>query len=247
MLKKGLIFLVLTLATTLSYAQSGDSDITGDDAYDPFADYSEFEASADEEADIHFFKNGRFFNMALLFGPRIFTQDLGEYNKMSMGYGVYFAYFFDIRTALQVSYVHSDHDFQVPAGFAYGDNFDALGGNTSLSTISAHMKYYFNTQNITRGFADLNPYLIGGFSASYRSITLAGQSAVAKSSPTGLDFGAGIEIPIARNKMYLGTQVLYHFVKFSDENVELVSDTDPTGIYLRGDYITGLFVLGINF
>ncbi len=247
MLKKLLIFMMILTTVSLSYGQNGDSDITGDDAYDPFADYSEFEASADEEADIHFFKNGRFFNMALLFGPRLFTQELGEYNKLSMAYGIYFAYFFDIRSALQVSYVTSDHDFSVPGGSFNGQPFDPINGNTNMTSISAHYKYYFNTQNITRGFADLNPYIIGGFTAHYRSITLAEQSAVAKSSPNGLDAGAGIEIPISRNKMYLGAQVVYHFVKFSDENVQLVSETDPTGIFLRGDYITGLFVLGINF
>ena len=25
------------------------------------------------------------------------------------------------------------------------------------------MKYYFNTQNVTKGLADLNPYILGGF------------------------------------------------------------------------------------
>ncbi|MBY0386493.1 porin family protein [bacterium] len=244
MFKKLLIFMMFITLSSLALAQSGDGDITGDDAYDPFADYSEFEASADEEADIHFFKNGRFFNMALLLGPRMFTQQLGESNDVSLGYGLYFAYFFDIRTALQISYVNSDHNFKIPAT---GSSL-AINGNTSLTTISAHMKYYFNTQNITRGFADLNPYVIGGFGATYRSITVAGQSAVAKSSPTGIEFGAGLEVPIARNKMYLGGQIMYHYVKFSDENV-MVTDQNqnPTGVVLTGDYMTGLFVLGINF
>ncbi len=244
MLKKTFIFLVFTLSLASSFAQSGDSDISGDDAYDPFADYSEFEASADEEADIHFFKNGRFFNMALLLGPRMFTEALGEYNSIAPAYGLYFAYFFDIRTALQVSYVNSEHDFNVPATATSNE----IAGNSSLSTFSIHMKYYFNTQNITRGFADLNPYLIGGFGSSQRSITVVAQSAVAKSSPTGIEFGGGLEVPISRNKMYLGGQIMYHYVKFSDENVMLADENrNPTGVTLRGDYITGLFVLGINF
>jgi hypothetical protein len=246
------LLICLIVFTSLStFAQNGENDITGDDAYDPFADYSEFEASADEEADIHFFKNGRFFNMALLFGPRIFTQELGAYNDMALGYGIYFAYFFDIRTALQISYMRSDHDFMVPSGVTPAGPYNGFSGNTALTTISVNMKYYFNTENITRGFASLNPYLIGGFSMHDRSITLAGQSSVAKSSPTGLDIGAGLEIPIARNKMYLGIQAVYHYVKFSDENMELYSGAsgtpDPTGIYLRGDYITSVLVLGINF
>ena len=31
-----------------------------DDTYDPFADYSEFDEAQEEEADINFFRNGRF-------------------------------------------------------------------------------------------------------------------------------------------------------------------------------------------
>jgi hypothetical protein len=244
MLKKTLIFLMLTLSLATSFAQTGDSDITGDDAYDPFADYSEFEASADEEADIHFFKNGRFFNLALLLGPQMFTESLGEYHNIAPAYGIYFAYFFDIRTALQVTYISSTHDFNVPATATS----NPINGTTSLSTFSVHMKYYFNTQNITRGFADLNPYLIGGFGSSQRSIAIVNQTAVAKNSPTGVEFGGGLEVPISRNKMYLGAQIMYHYVQFSDENMMLADENrNPTGVTLNGDYITGLFVLGINF
>ena len=37
-----------------------------DDSYDPFADYSEFEEDSQEEADIHFFRNGRFFTLGFI-------------------------------------------------------------------------------------------------------------------------------------------------------------------------------------
>jgi hypothetical protein len=41
---------------------------------------------------------------------------------------------------------------------------------------------------------------------------------------------------------------MYHYVQFSDENMMLADENqNPTGVTLNGDYITGLFVLGINF
>lgn len=246
-LKFGLFCLTFCLFTLNARAQA--EDITQDDTYDPFADYSEFEASEDEEADIHFFKNGRFFNLGFMFGGRVFTQKLGELYKPAPAYGVNIVYFFDIRTAIQVSYTHSEHDFTLANGShpITGDPYNGFNGNVSLSNVAAHMKYYFNTANITRGFADLNPYIIGGFSVNYRNITIVGEDVIVKNSPTGIDVGFGLEVPIARNKMYLGIQGMYHYVKFPDENAEIFADTEPTGIIPRGDYGSVFMILGINF
>lgn len=246
-MKKWLLILTVCLFSGMAHAQGVD-DLSQDDTYDPFADYSEFEASADEEADIHFFKNGRFFNLAFMFGGRMWTQNLGQLYTPAPAYGIYITYFFDIRTALQVSYLHSDHSMNLDSGTAADGPFTGFTGNAALSSVSAAMKYYFNTQNITRGFADLNPYLIGGMSQNYRNITVAGEDIIAKSSPTGIDFGAGIEIPIARNKMYLGFQIMYHMVKFPDEGGPIFDkDDNTTGFIPNGDFIDGVFVLGINF
>jgi hypothetical protein len=247
MMKKLIVCLLICLTSGLAHAQSTD-DLSQDDTYDPFADYSEFEASADEEADINFFKNGRFFNLAFLFGGQMFTEEMGQLIKPAPEFGMYFTYFFDIRTAIQISYLHSDHAFNVESGSTPAGAYNGFSGNVSLSNVEVYMKYYFNTQNITRGFADLNPYLVGGLSINYRTISLTGETVLLKSSPTGVDFGAGIEIPIARNKMYLGLQMMYHYVSFPDENSQLFDgDNNPTGRYLKGDFIDGLFVLGINF
>lgn len=247
-----LIFALILSSTTVplsAWGQFTEDDVTADDTYDPFADYSEFEASADEEADIHFFRNGRFFNFAFMLGGRMFTQTLGELNKPAPVYGMYMTYFFDIRTALQVSFVHGEHSFNLAPGTTADGNYDGFTGNTALTTISADMKYYFNTANITRGFADLNPYIIGGFSINYRTISIAGEDVLVKSSPTGIQLGAGLEVPIARNKMYLGFQATYHLVNFPDENEQILSGTgqDPTNVYPNGDFAQAFLILGINF
>ena len=59
MWKRFLILFLVVFCHQVSFAQD---DFSEDDTYDPFADYSEFDASEEEEADIRFFKNGRFFN-----------------------------------------------------------------------------------------------------------------------------------------------------------------------------------------
>lgn len=247
---KTIFFVVLFLATswnTAAFAQFSEEDVSADDTYDPFADFSEFEASADEEADIHFFKNGRFFNIAFLLGARTWTQTLGELYSTAPAYGLYMTYFFDIRMALQVSFVHSESAFTVPGNTGPDGAYAGFSGNVALTAISADMKYYFNTSNITRGFAELNPYLIGGFSMNQRTISVAEEDVLAKTSPTGVQAGFGLEIPMARNKMYMGIQMMYHYVNFPDEN-ELIEDRGTrTVVYPKGDFAEALFVLGVNF
>lgn len=237
-----LLFLVLSLGAPSAIAQGFGED----DSYDPFADYSEFEASAEEEADIHFFKNGRFFNIALMMGGRTFTGTLSELTDPSLSFGFYLAYFFDIRSALQISYTHSDHNFSVPSRAATG--FTGFDGNISMSNLAVHYKYYFNTANITRGFADLNPFLMGGVSITYRTINITSEDIVGKADPSGVELGAGIEVPIARNKMYLGFQALYHYVTFPDESSQFTDlQQDPSGITPDGDYVSVMMAVGINF
>lgn len=241
------LFLVAFSLCPTALAQFSEEDVSADDTYDPFADFSEFEASADEEEDIHFFKNGRFFNMAFLLGGRIWTGELSQITDASPVYGIYLTYFFDLRTALQVSFVHGEHSMNVAPDTGPDGPYEGFTGNVALTTISADIKYYFNTSNITRGFADLNPYVIGGFSMNQRTISVAGEDVLAKSSPTGFQAGGGLEIPIARNKMYVGFQLMYHYVNFPDENELILQEGTRTNVYPRGDYVHGLFVLGVNF
>lgn len=116
------------------------------------------------------------------------------------------------------------------------------------SDVMLLLKYYFNTQNVTRGLAELNPYLVGGFSQIYRTITINGVDAVAKDSAFGFNFGAGIEVPMMRNKMFFGMQALYQFVSFADESrVILDINENPTGISPRGDSYLIHGILGVNF
>ncbi len=222
------------------------AQMDSDDSYDPFADYSEFEGSAEEEADINFFRNGRFFTLAFAFGYRRFTENLAEIYTPSTYFGGYLTYFFDLRFALQVGFVTGDH----PLRLDYGTT--SLRGTTTVSATSFALKYFFNTQNVTKGLANLNPYVVGGFSQIYRTTRVSGNDSYGRDSAVAFDGGVGLEIPILNNKMFLGFQGTYQFVKFADENIEFTYKDDPgntytTGFFPRGDLVMASVLLGVNF
>ena len=215
----------------------------GDDAYDPFADYSEFEETMDEEEDINFFRNGRLMTLGFVAGDRGWTDVLGKIYGSGGAFGVFMAYFFDLRFALQFGYLTSDHVLSIN-----GTGFSPISGNVNISDIAFNLKYYFNTQNVTRGLADLNPYILGGFSEVYRTVTISGNSNYAKDSAFAFDFGAGIEIPMMRNRMFFGIQAMYQYIAFQDKGSDIYdAGGNDTGVKPTGDSYTILGVLGINF
>ena len=216
----------------------------GDDAYDPFADYSEFEETADEEEDLNFFRNGRLLTVGFLGGYRGWTGTLGSLYSSGPTFGLYLCYFFDLRFALQISYVTNQTTLSVPAR----TNSSAVNGNINIDDLQLLLKYYFNTQNVTRGLASLNPYVVGGISQIYRTVTVSGNNNFGKDSAFGADIGAGIELPMMRNKMYFGAQGLYQVINFSDANKDYLDAAgNNTGIKGSGSSFTAMGILGINF
>jgi hypothetical protein len=198
----------------------------------------------EEEEDINFFRNGRLLTMGFLLGYRGWTQNLGAIYGGSPTFGLFISYFFDLRFALQMGYLTSDHPLNIPAR----NGADAVQGTVSITDLSFTLKYYFNTQNVTRGLADLNPYVITGFSQIYRTATVSGNDKFAKDSAFAFDAGAGLEIPMMRNKMYFGGQVMFQVVNFADEGKVIHDANDQsTGVTGNGDAWNILGVLGVNF
>lgn len=249
-MKKCLSFFLLALfAWTPAFAdlqiQSEKSyllaQVDPDEAYDPFADYSEFDEDSDEEADINFFKNGRFLTASLLFGYRNFTDGFAKNYTSGVGYGLQLSYFFDLRLAFSLGFTMGDHSVSIPT------TGETYVGNVSITTVSFNMKYYLNTQNVTKGLADLNPYIIGGLSQHTRSYTFLNLEGSQQDSALGFDAGVGIEIPLLRRKAYLGIQGIYHYVAFPDEGKEFISGTDRVQTPLKGDFINIMTMIGMNF
>ncbi len=220
-----------------------------DDTYDPFADYSEFDEAQDEEADINFFRNGRFVTVGFTGGFRGFTEGLGGMYRPATAFGLYLSYFFDLRFALQFSFLTSDHTFRV-TGPSSGLS---ARGNVSITTFGLDVKYYVNTQNVTKGLAKFNPYFIAGFARVDRTTSLQDPNGdvlpgFGREGAMGFDFGVGIELPMLRNKMYFGGQAMYQLVNFQNENTEIRFNSDErTNKYPNGDIWTALGIIGVNF
>jgi len=233
----------ITFHSTPSFAQASEED-----AYDPFSDYSEFDEASDEEADIHFFRNGRFLTVGFAGGFKLFTDNLSKVYTPGGTYGLFLSYFFDLRMAMQFGFSTGDFPFNFCVNAS-----QCSGGNVSFTFLSTSGKYYFNTQNVTKGVADLNPYAIAGLSQVYRTYTVSntvtGTLSNAKDTTWGLDLGGGIELPMMRKKGFFGAQIIFHFVNFSDANSPVMLET--YGAYANtipsGYQFDLMFILGLNF
>ncbi|MFS4459865.1 outer membrane beta-barrel protein [Bdellovibrio sp. HCB2-146] len=214
-----------------------------DEAYDPFTDYSEFDEESDEEADINFFRNGRFFTIGLSGGYRGFTGNMANIYDPAPNFGIFLSYFFDLRLALSLGFQTGDHSVK----FTTQNKTNTYTGNVSLSSLNFDLKYYLNTQNVTRGLADLNPYILGGIAQFYRTYTINTLDDYARDAAMGFDIGAGLEIPLMRKKAYLGIQAAYHYVNFGDENKSFVTTGERLDETITGDFYDLLFIIGMNF
>ena len=225
-----------------------------DDQYDPFADFSEFEDDEQQRKDIEFFESGRLLTLGFVGGQRSWTDNNEQLFEAAPAFGLFLTYFFDLRFGMQVSFLTGDHYMSYPA--SKDGLHPAVPGNNSFTSLSIDIKYYFNTQNVTRGLAMLNPYVLAGFSQNYRTVTLVDQDVFNKETAFGANFALGIEIPVMDGKLFIGGQGLYRFVNFPDEGQELINTrvdnsgvpvSKPRGFVTRGDVVEFLGVMGINF
>lgn len=215
----------------------------GDSTFDPFSDYSEFDEGSEEEADTNFFRNGRFFSFGLLAGYEMFTDVLGQMYKPDFSYGLNLTYFFDLKFGFQVGYLRGDHGISI----VDARTARTYTGKVALERFSFDGKYYFNTQNVTKGLGKLNPYMIVGFSTYTRTQTFTGATGFARDNALGFQGGLGLEIPFMNNKMYFGAQATYNYVSFPDRGAPIIINNENTNIYPNGDAINFMGLLGINF
>lgn len=249
---KLILIIVFSIAST-SYAESSWGPREGIliaqdnyDAYDPFADYSEFDEATDEEADIYFFKNGRFFSIGLLAGYRIFTDTYGQIFQSAPNFGISLSYFFDLKLAMQVSYLTGDHKFNFTA------NGLPFSGAVTVSGFAIDLKYYLNMQNVTKGISQVNPYVFGGITQLSRELRRNDTLGTTKDTSMAFQIGIGTEFPMVKNKYHFGIEAVYQYVNLPDEGGYLVvEDTNgnpvQTNVRMNGDVIRLQAIIGFNF
>ena len=215
------------------------------DTYDPFTDYSEFQDTSTEEADIYFFKHGRLLSLGALGGMRMATQTLGQHARPGFIVGGFFSFFFNMRIALQFHYITGIHPFRSLELEPEDPNRERFINEMQLSQIGFDLKYYLNTQNITQGLASFNPYFTIGGSSITRRIRFRSEGTLADGKRVfGFHGGLGIEFPLTLNKVFFGIEAQYQFVKFPtlhiNENI-VFNLRSPSHLF------RGVGILGINF
>lgn len=250
-------FVLVTAGTLLpTTAQAQTTAPEADDSFDPFSDYNEFDQETDEEADIHFLRNGRYLTLGLLAGYRGFTKGFAEGYDPSLNYGVQFSYFFDLNLAAALSYSTGDHGvaFQSFDDAGLTDPSQTYTGTVNIQIFDIHLKYYVNTDNVTKGLAELNPYLMVGTGMFVRTYNLNESFANEPDKVVGFRVGGGIEIPMVQRRFYIGAQGLFNYVQFPDENNHFI-DEGGSGTpnlksispHLDGDIFEVNLILGTNF
>ncbi len=236
-------------------AQTTSTDV--DESFDPFADYNEFEQQTEEEADINFLRNGRYLTLAFISGYRGFIG--GGFEQAYRGnidYGFEFNYFFDMNIAGSVAYIIGDNavNFASYNDAALTSVSTYYSGNVNIQMIDFHLKYYFNTDNVNKGLADLNPYALIGGGYYIRTYSLNQNLSFESDRVAGFKLAAGIEIPILKRRAYLGFQATYRYVQFPDENKTSIDETGdgsappkPVKPRLDGDIYELNVLLGLNF
>jgi len=218
------------------------SESGGDSNFDPFSDYSEFEEGSEEEADINFFHNGRFFSIGILGGYETFTDNLSVLYAPGFQFGGFIEYFFDLKLAMELAYITANHTLSI----SDGSTSTPITGTVSLSHFEFDLKYYLNTQNVTRGLAALNPYIIfGGATYSRQTNLNFNGSAPVNDSAFGAQAGLGIEIPMFHNSSFFGVQGTYNYIGFTPEPVTFPNGTQ--GLSFTGNAISILGLLGMSF
>lgn len=122
------------------------------DTFDPFIDYNEFQDNESEKESIIFLKNGRLLTIAVFGGYEALTYTMRDLYGDTFGtFGAYINFFFDLQFALQLHIV-----------FPRTHYFTILQSRPSFSSYGIDFKYYFNKQNLVKGIAVLNPYIVFG-------------------------------------------------------------------------------------
>ncbi len=242
---KFLSFLVVLCTSLSSFAD----DSLVDDAFDPFADYSDFVEASTEETDINFFKFGRMLSIGGILGMRSFTGNLGTNQSSDTYFGGTFTYYMSLQFAVQLSYHTGSHTLS----YNFPEQRATFSGNTTYTTTSMHGKYFINTQNLTKTVARYNPFIIGGFSQINRDTNTTDQPLIASRDTVGsFDIGAGVEYLFNNNKNFVSLQAIYYKADFPNEGREIIlkddSDDDfATGIKPGGDPFSIQVSIGFNF
>ena len=231
---------------SLAAAEKKSSEMN---AYDPFADYSEFENTAEEQENINFFQTGRFLSLGVMGGAQFFTLNMAAIHYPGVFYGGYLNYFFDLQFAIQFALTTSSHHT------FFNSEGEAFIGSTSLINLNVDFKYFFDKNLFHKNLEWFRPFIfIGVINANQTThATATNQVGAREDTGFGANLGIGMEFHWMK-KIHFGVQYIFHFVTLKYENVPLNITTGnadgnqiSTNLRPYGDWMTVSALLGVNF
>lgn len=243
---------LLALCTTLSLAGLPAHAQMNQEGFDDYGAFQSDPVDLDQEYQETF---GRFFQINTHLGSSVVTGGLGKAYSAGFMFGLRFIFFFDKALAAELSASFVRHSFlynEENTGRA-GVEID---GSVNMIPLSLGVRYAFDPESLSRGFAAMNPYLVGGGELVFRSEKVKtadtfglqnditqkfNDGAVVNSRAMGIFVGGGFEFDVYRKKLFLGLDIRYHLLYWND-GASFVGNTSR-----RGNGITILGSASYNY
>jgi hypothetical protein len=209
--------------------------------YDDYSAFSTDPVELDNEVSELF---GRFFQNSVYAGTNILTGGLGKVYPAGVMLGMKFTFYFDKIWAGEIGAGWSQ------SSGTYNETNTGTPGieieqSMALVPIQLGIRYGFDQDLLPRGFGIIHPYLAANVEYVFRSEAVKGsptldglanetlksklvEGSINTSTGIGFNAGGGMEFDVYRKKIYLGLDLRYHFLFWSDADV-LIGKLDRRG------------------
>lgn len=221
----------MALGLTFSFTASAQ-DV---DYYDDYTSFSQDFEELDTESRAIF---GKFFQTAFYVGTGLFTGELGQANTSGVNVGVKFIYFFDRTWGAEIGGFFNQHTSYYNPTNTGVSNMD-LRISTRVIPVVGSLRFAFDTENMPRGLAQMNPYLSAGGALVFRQekvmgtptfgsgsvdsevLNLYSEGAIRSTTNFGVHVGGGAEFDVYQNRVFAGLDVRYYMMFWSDAEMRI--------------------------
>lgn len=202
----------------------------------PYTQYGEFNEVVEEEHDTRFFQYGRFFGVSFGLGMQIVDGNRGALWQGGFpAFDLKMHYWFDFNFALDLGIRTAMNSYTTNV-------LNKTRVDVNMMFVGVHLKYYFDTRNLSAPISFANPYLLAGggyFSKTENSVVAGSQD---NDSSVGIAGGAGLEFVVSPKKTYFALEGKVNYVTFKDTLTNLyqpgISVAKPTPTL---ENLTGVF------
>ena len=246
-LRLPLLFALISSISSPAWAQESFQD-----GYDDYGAFQTDPVDLDTEYQEIF---GRFFQINFHLGTSILTGGLGNAHSAGLMFGGRFIFFFDKMLAAELSASYSSQ-----SGLYDETNTDVVGveidQTMKLIPLTLGIRYVFDQDTLPRGFAAMNPYIVGVGEIVFRSEDVKTakttglqtdikseyvDGATINSLGWGATLGGGFEFDVYRKRLFLGLDLRYHIMFWSDAS-KFIGEADR-----KGNYISVLGSVSYNY